>query len=387
MSPKNRDLVLRSLSESRIIGSARLSGRADGSNVGLKMYPRVSGNHRGRGQSLVGVKDMDSILNTSGRRKCIVVKSERTYRVVKGDLGTQLKREPLHIWRHKKHKPPTRKRGDIEGFSENSRSRLRVLLSTAKWKGGKCRRFGFTLTLPWAATPNEWRKVWKSFLDLLRKHDNLGLIWRIELTTGKAERSGGLRRCHVHAMVWLPLSKPLRRADASLFGKDESLDCMLNLRAFGQEWISAWQSSAPPLTKGQIDYATSIGEGKNYGVSYKPLDDSKDGAIHYLCDHASKHKQEQLGWKGRQWGVVNRRCFAFPSEDDGERISGKDWAVASRALRRYSRRLRQSGSKRAQPYGDNKCFFGHSEKVLNDVIRAVKDGRITSGKDWEGGGA
>lgn len=319
---------------------------------------------------------MDSITKSAGRRKCIVVKREREYRMVKGDLGTQLKRESLHIWRHKNHKPPTRKRGDIEGFSDNSRARLRVLLSTAKWNGDKCRRFGFTLTLPWAATPAEWRRVWHDFVKRLRKYD-LGAIWRIELPTGKAERSGGLRRCHVHVMVWLPLSCSLRRSDASLFGKDELLDVLLNIRAFGKEWISAWQYYAPPLTKGQIDYATSIGQGKNYGVSYKPLDDSKDGAIHYLCDHASKHKQEQLGWKGRQWGVVNRRFFAFPSEDDGERISGKDWAVASRQLRRYSRKLRMTGSKRAQPYGDNKCFFGASEKCLNDVIHAVKNGVIT----------
>lgn len=358
----------------------RLSGRSDGSNVGLKMYPRVSTNHRGRGQSLVGVKDMDSILNTSGRRKCIVVKSERTYRVVKGDLGTQLKREPLHIWRHKNHKPPTRKRGDIEGFSDNSRARLRVILSTAKWKGDKCRRFGFTLTLPWAATPAEWRRVWHDFVKRLRKYD-LGAIWRIELTTGKAERSGGLRRCHVHVMVWLPLSCSLRRSDASLFGKDKALDVWLNLRAFGQEWVCSWRGSAPALTEKQMEYATSIGEGKGFGISYKPLDNSKDGAIHYLCDHASKHKQEQLGWKGRQWGVINRRLFDFPSDDDGERISGDVWACASRQLRRYSRRLRQLGSKRAQPYGDNKCFFGASEKVLQDVLQAVKDGRISSRND------
>ena len=319
---------------------------------------------------------MDSIVKTSGRRKCIVVKRERKYRMVKGDLGTQVKREPLHIWRHK-HKPPTRKQGDISGFSENSRSRLRVLLSTARWKGGKCRRYGFTLTLPWAASPEEWRKVWHAFVMRLRKHVDLGMIWRIELTTGKASTSGGVRRCHVHAIVWIPIDTPLRRSDAAMFGKDDNLSAYFNLQAFGREWVDSWLSSAPPLTDSQVQYAFAIGEGKGYGVSYKRLDDSKDGAIHYLCDHASKHKDEQLGWKGRQWGVVNRSCFDFPSDDDGEYISGSDWALASRQLRRYSRKLRLTGSRRAQPYGDNKCFFGASEKALNDVIQAVKDGRIS----------
>jgi len=75
---------------------------------------------------------MNSITKTQGKVKRIVVKSERSYRMVKGDLGAQLKREKISIWHNKKHKPPTRKRGDIQGFSENSRSRLRVLLSTAK---------------------------------------------------------------------------------------------------------------------------------------------------------------------------------------------------------------------------------------------------------------
>ena len=168
---------------------------------------------------------MDSITKTAGRRKCIVVKSERSYWMVKGDLGTQLRRERLNIWAHKRHVPPKRKRGDIKGFSENSRSRLRVILSTAKWKGDKCRRFGFTLTLPWAASPDEWRKVWERFvIRASKKLNQVGVMWRIELTTGKASTSGGVRRCHVHAIVWLPLSFPLRRSDASLFGKDDVLD-------------------------------------------------------------------------------------------------------------------------------------------------------------------
>jgi hypothetical protein len=203
------------------------------------------------------------------------------------------------------------------------------------------------------------------------------MFWRIELTTGKASTSGGVRRCHVHAMAWIPIDSPLRRSDASMFGKDDDLSAYLNLHAFGRIWVDSWLSSAPPLTDSQMQYARSIGEGKGFGVSYKRLDDSKDGAIHYLCDHATKHKDEQLGWKGRQWGIVNRHCFAFPSWDDGEYLSGAEWALSSRSLRRYSNRLRRSGSKRAQPYGDNKCYFGKSEKCLKDVIQAVKDGRIS----------
>lgn len=31
----------------------------------------------------------------------------------------------------------------------------------------------------------------------------------------------------------------------------------------------------------------------------------------YTVAHASKSKQAQLGWKGRQWGVVNRALLAL----------------------------------------------------------------------------
>jgi len=298
--------------------------------------------------------------------------------MVKGDLGTQLKREPIHIWLHKKHKPPVRKHGDIQGFSENSRSRLRVLLSTAKWNGGKCRRYGLTLTLPWAAKPKEWRVVWSRFMKRLStKHSNVAVIWRIELTTGKAERSGGLRRCHVHAMVWLPVDCVLSKEDAALLNTGNvNLIAYLNLETICKEWISAWQSFNPSLDEKQMLYACSFGESKGHGIVTKRLDDSKDGAIHYLCDHASKHKQEQLGWNGRQWGVINRACFSFPSESDGEKVSGEDWAIASRQLRRLNVAKRRAGDKWSQPYGDNKCHFGKAESNLHHVLDAVWSGKI-----------
>lgn len=330
---------------------------------------------------------MNSITKTQGKVKRIVVKIERSYRMVKGDLGAQLKREKISIWHNKKHKPPTRKRGDIQGFSENSRSRLRVLLSTAKWKGGKHRRLGFTLTLPWAANPEEWRKVWATFaMRMARKYPDVALIWRIELTTGKAEKSGGFRRCHVHAIVWLPVDRVISKADSKMAGiKDAAFVGYLNIGAFAKAWIDSWKpySRLYSLDEKQVKYAISVGEGKGFGVSYRQLDKSNDGCIHYLCDHVSKHKDEQLGWKGRQWGVINRHRFDFPSDNDGESISGRVWSVASRQLRRYSRKLRLAGSKRAQPYGDNKCFFGKSLEMAQSVIRAVKDGRITSGEELE----
>lgn len=325
---------------------------------------------------------MGSIPKSATRGKYIVRKGERKYKIVKGDLGTQVRREPLHIW-HKHRNTPKRKRGDIKGFSRNSQSRLRVALSTARFKcKGECRRYGFTLTLPWAANADEWREVWNAFSQrMVKQYADVGIVWRIELTTGKAARSGGLRRCHVHAVVWLPI-------DLDIMGKHEPLaNCDLtddirnirasaHVRAVARAWVDAWWCRCPvQLSEAQMRYATSCGERKGNGILVKWLGGSTDGVIHYLCDHASKHKEEQLGWQGRQWGIINRRNFSF--EYASADLSGKEWAIVSRTLRRCRRGLLRSGKYAAQPYGDNKCFFGSSEKRLEQVLQAVRNGRIS----------
>ena len=308
-----------------------------------------------------------------------------------GDLGTAVSREPSErkadfaemvgrmnhngeSW----HEPPKRQKGDIRGFSANSQSRLRVALSTAKWQGGECRRVGLTLTLPWAATPDEWRGVWSDWVKFIGTHlKDISVIWRIELTTGTAEKSGGLRRCHVHAMIWLPFDKPLRKRDCALFEHldDSNVRAWQNMMVVAQSWVDNWLKRKPSLNDAQMRYATSIGtERKKNGVLVQWLDNSTDGAIHYLCDHATKHKQAQLGWVGRQWGIVNRRNFEFVQ---GEPLDGSTWSVASRQLRRISKKRRADPSaKWGLPFGDNKCWFGASERVLLRVVNAAVNGEI-----------
>ena len=320
---------------------------------------------------------MDSVVHTSGRVKCVGVDARmRDYRLVKGDLGCQVKRLPVKVW-GKRNDMPIRKKGDIKGLSVDSQSRLRVFLSTCKWSGSDCRRYGLTLTLPWAAAPDEWRKIWNRYVQrLIKQYPTVGMVWRIELTTGKAKRSGGHRRCHVHAVVWIPSGYVISTPCQFEFVKGSKAISACNLTSICEAWVKAWDSvNHPPLDARQWEYATSFGARKGFGIVIKPLDGSTHGCIHYLCDHATKHKEEQLGWVGRQWGVVNRKCFEG-SDDCSRAITGKDWAIAKRQLRRLSEHLRKAGAARSQPYGDNKCFFGASEKALERVLQAVKDGTI-----------
>ena len=332
---------------------------------------------------------MKSIAKRRVGVKPIVYKRERSYLVRVGDLGTSVSRvkserqadfaEMISRMDGKWHLPPKRTRGDISGFSENSQSRLRVALSTARWKGTNCSRVGLTLTLPWAASPEQWRQVWHDWVMSLRSMTGVSVIWRIELTTGQAAKSGGVRRCHVHAMVWFSSDKPLSKTHARLwsFCNDEERKSF-NMETVANSWIDNWNKYINRfdirLHESQFRYAISIGTTKGNGVLVKWLDNSTDGAIHYLCDHASKHKQEQLGWVGRQWGIINRRNFDF---SQGQELDGRTWVVASRQLRRLSAKRRSDKNSMWQlPYGDNKCWFGKAEGVMLSVLNKAASGEI-----------
>lgn len=72
-----------------------------------------------------------------------------------------------------------------------------------------------------------------------------------------------------------------------------------------------------------------------HGVKFSDIA-TRATAIRYLCDHASKAKQAQLGYQGKQWGIWGRRNLELvpPSEV----LAGRVAIALSRAfggLRRY----------------------------------------------------
>jgi len=67
-----------------------------------------------------------------------------------------------------------------------------------------------------------------------------------------------------------------------------------------------------------------IGEDKDpasmrHAVQLEPAGDNPSGWMTYCGLHAGKHKEEQLGWEGKQWGVVGEELFKrfSPVEYDG----------------------------------------------------------------------
>lgn len=98
----------------------------------------------------------------------------------------------------------------------------------------------------------------------------LGLVWRVELQRRKVP--------HLHCVA---------------FVRD-----VLDL---GDYWLS-WLSSVFSRHEFFIEY----------GFACRFVRDPR--WLVYCCSHAVKHKADQLGWQGRQWGIINRKFFDFSPE-------------------------------------------------------------------------
>lgn len=211
---------------------------------------------------------------------------------------------------------PASKRGEITKFSAKSRARLRQVLlkhdPPAGWKP-----HNITLTVPGPPlTPEAWRDLVGPFWLEVAKQ-GLASIWRVELT-----QKG---QPHIHALLYGPA------------------DCHL---AFRQAWWSAIDSLGAcrhtvqcKKTSDTVDYSVrtrmNLPGAMGHAVDVQG-DNGTSGWWRYLCDHESKKKQAQLGWQGRQWGVVGRKHLGI-QEAQGEELTVPQTYLFMRALRRLTR--------------------------------------------------
>lgn len=167
-------------------------------------------------------------------------------------------------------------RGEILRFSKESRLRLRRFLLEKHVKG--CETFGLTLTVP---SQDDIGFVVDAFnvavhrlrVYFVRFYPRYGFVWRIELQRN--------RMPHLHLIC---------------YGND----------TFGVASgfvLRIWHDIVCDLfhVKSDFDFLS-------HGLKCTILD-GHIAAFRYLADHTGKRKQAQLGWKGRQWGVVGRRNF------------------------------------------------------------------------------
>lgn len=245
--------------------------------------------------------------------------------IVKGKLGYIVKGQTGKWYGVK---PPVRQEGDITTFSRTSRSRLRETLAMAHLKRGG-RLFGVTFTIPSPTqadilSPCKVRLIWSDFSQHIfpRTFPHSSLIWRIELQ----ERG----QAHWHCVFYC--------SDDDALSRNVDLSIAFDLVCF--EVCSVWRA----LVYNRVNTEnwsdkTHFGFADN-GVDVKPLTSS--AIVGYVCDHGSKQKQAQLGWVGRQWGVIGRKNLSFEGESVVS-VPLEHHKKAARQFRRLQEHLRRDG--------------------------------------------
>ena len=204
----------------------------------------------------------------------------------------------------------THQRGRIAGFSCKSSRRLRRLL--IEWEGNRpgYALKGLSLTVPGpCVTPSEWRRLFHVFAT---RCGRLGVIviWRVELQKRKQP--------HVHAVVWEPES----RAGAWYAWHDV-------LRGTGAVEVADREGNRRVVeSRDHVPGATEHAAKVDHLNERDPM-----GWYRYLACHASKKKQAQLGWEGRQWGVIGRKLLQRSAVEKHE-LSPSETVRVNRILRK-----------------------------------------------------
>lgn len=190
-----------------------------------------------------------------------------------------------------------RREGDINGFSKASRLRLRRIAASIVPKDASLEVWGCCLTIPGKPLPQEKASaIWLRWQrnNCRRSFKDMPFLWRVELQKRK--------QAHWHLVCFCKK------------GKEGALQRM----QFADEWrhlirATLKDGNCLPWTE-KTDYGFEV-----HGVRWQKLTRGQ-GCVDYLApqlDHQSKHKQEQLGWQGRQWGIIHRDLVDFQY---GERV-------------------------------------------------------------------
>lgn len=154
--------------------------------------------------------------------------------------------------------PASSCRGKITGFSVASVRRLRHFLFHWSGPGDP---LSCTCTLRAVRDAEQWRSAVDAFGKRICRAGGC-YVWRVEL-----QRRG---TPHLHLVAWGCQADTLRSA-----------------------WLGVWGLERDP------DHI-------RHAVHVDRIAGDPSRWFAYLCAHTSKHKAGQLGWSGRQWGVVGR---------------------------------------------------------------------------------
>lgn len=234
------------------------------------------------------------------------------------------------------------KRGKIQCFSSGAVRRLRQALFWSTLDDSVC--VGVTFTVPWKDISRErilkeFQESWHRFqIVFRRKLPNSALIYRVEL-----QRRGAP---HIHAICWG------KRCDILGSGlPDECFDAA----AGWLQWLFTRLWTRVAIKFYEDD--EQLIKAERHAVKVDWLNSENRGALYrYLCDHASKRKQAQLGYQGKQWGIIGRDNLEREKSDVlGDFDNFHQEAVFWRMIRKLTRYRLSRDTWKKQPVF--RCVF------------------------------
>jgi hypothetical protein len=202
---------------------------------------------------------------------------------------------------------------------------------------------------PWAVsltkrvlvTPETWRAMWMRFRQRARCCLTAA-VYRVELQRR--------RQPHIHAVAWF-LPWP---------GVDATQKEFAFVEAQRDLWFHGWLECI--TEKGKLPTSAEY----FHASKMRPVENSGWGI--YQALHHSKHKREQLGWLGKQWGVIGRALFHRRQPLQLELSLAQYW----RFRRLVSRLLRSRGARRYKLPASGKWLRCIESDVVHRLVTWCK---------------
>lgn len=261
------------------------------------------------------------------------------------------------------HKP----RGEIQGFSRHASLRLRRALVSMS-SSFKCSCVGITLTLPFKGDfHNEceykilakaYKKAFNRFgVSMRRRFGSSCGIFRHELQRRRVP--------HCHIVFFLS------DLDFKLVHSGRNSN-IAELRAIVYSyWLSALQG---------FTFDVNLNGFVKHGVKVDRIDTRDNIAVfRYLCDHASKHKRDQLGYLGKQWGFMNRALFVSAPSVEVSFRTDRQKTVFVRHVRkccRYTVSAKCVFKHKLTRLGQLKGCYFVGVSTTKKIVKAVRDSVI-----------
>ena len=261
------------------------------------------------------------------------------------------------------------KRGSIRSFSRHSVLRLRKTLLSTTLDNPFFTCLGITLTLPWRVSVDSAEVYQKVVEDYKIAFNRWGVSFRRRFGASACVFRHELQRRkvpHCHMVCYLSdFDFPV-----VLKGRSASIGDFRSV-VFSM-WLNALNG---------FSYDVKLSAFHKCGVKVQSLDGNL-AMFRYLCDHASKHKRSQLGYQGKQWGIINKSLLVPIKPVSYSFDSLSDKVVFYRHLGRCCRFFVPKscvfGRKLSSAFGRRSVVF--IDRSTSDVIvKALKMRRIGKG--------